>query len=148
MEISFFLINEAGTRIPSLIGPSIGIVGALILGQAAVSASIISPILIIIVAVTGLGSYCVPYYPLSIALSMLRLALSVVGAWLGLYGLTLALGLLAARLCSLTSFGVPYLSPFTPYRGHNPDLVVRGPIWKQRRFMFMARWRAWTEDAS
>ncbi|MBQ2956799.1 MAG: spore germination protein, partial [Clostridia bacterium] len=62
METAFFLLNEASTRVPSLIGPSVGLVGALILGQAAVAASIISPILIIVIALTGLGNYTVPNY--------------------------------------------------------------------------------------
>ena len=57
MEISFELIREAGLRVPSAIGPTIGIVGALVLGQAAVSAGIVSPILIIIVAMTGIASF-------------------------------------------------------------------------------------------
>lgn len=148
MELSFFLINEAGTRIPTIIGPTIGIVGALILGQAAVAASIISPILIIIVAVTGLGGYAVPYYPLSLSLSTLRLALAIVASLFGLYGLTLCMGILTARLCALQSFGVPYLAPFSPHRPHNPDLLFRAPIWTQSRHFFLARKKAWIKEES
>ena len=147
MELSYFLINEAGTRIPALIGPARGIVGALVLGQAAVSASIISPILIIIVALTGLGSYCVPYYPLNLTLCVLRLALTTLAAALGLYGVAAGLLLLAARLAALDSFGVGYLEPFSPYRPHNDDLWVRGPIWRQGR-RFLARRDAWTRESS
>ena len=91
MEFSFYLINEAGTRIPSQIGSTVSIVGALILGQAAVSASIISPILIIIVAITGLGNYVVPNYGLSIALTVYRLGIVILGALLGLYGIMVGL---------------------------------------------------------
>ena len=148
MELSFFLINEAGTRIPTIIGPTIGIVGALILGQAAVAASIISPILIIILAVTGLGGYAVPYYPLSLSLSALRLALAIVASLFGLYGLTLCMGILTARLCALQSFGVPYLAPFSPHRPHNPDLLFRAPIWTQSRHFFLARKKAWIKEES
>ncbi len=62
MELSFELIREAGLRVPGPIGPTLGIIGALILGQAAVAANIVSPILIIIVAVTGIGSFAIPNY--------------------------------------------------------------------------------------
>lgn len=72
MEISFELIREAGLRVPSPIGPTIGIVGALVLGQAAVSASIVSPILIIIVAITGIASFAIPDFSFGFHLRLLR----------------------------------------------------------------------------
>ena len=135
MEFSFYLINEAGTRMPQQIGSALGIVGALILGQAAVSASIVSPILIIIVALTGLGNYAVPDYGFSIALVLYRLFVIFAGALLGLYGICIALFLISATLCSLDSLGFPYAAPIAPPRPHNPDLVLRLPVWlQQRRF--------------
>ena len=122
MEFSFYLINEAGTRIPSQIGSTVSIVGALILGQAAVSASIISPILIIIVAITGLGNYVVPNYGLSIALTVYRLGIVILGALLGLYGIMVGLIAITVHLARIHSFGVPYLAPIAPRRPHNPDI--------------------------
>lgn len=142
MEFSFFLINEAGTRIPSQIGSALGIVGALILGQAAVSASIISPILIIIVALTGLGNFVVPSYSFSLAIEMDRLALMLAGAFFGLYGVVLGLLLLLSSLCSMRSFGAPFLSPCTPWRPHNPDIFLRLPLWKLKKRAFFASIRA------
>lgn len=143
MEFCFYLINEAGTRIPSQIGPTISIVGALILGQAAVSASIISPILIIIIALTGLGNYAVPNYSLNLSLILYRQLMILAGGFLGLYGLLGAAILISVHLCSIHSFGVPYLSPVSPYRPHNPDILLRLSIRRQTRPMFYAQRDNW-----
>ncbi len=141
MEFSFYLINEAGTRIPSQIGSALGIVGALILGQAAVAASIISPILIIIVALTGLGNFAVPSYDFSIAMEIYRLLVLLAGAFLGLFGIVLGCILILASVCSMRSFGSPYCAPLTPWRPHNPDLFIRMPIWFQKLPLFFANRR-------
>lgn len=138
MEFSFYLINEAGTRIPQQIGSALGIVGALILGQAAVSASIISPILIIIVAITGLGNYAIPDYGFGIGLVLCRLFVIACGAALGLYGVCLAAFVLLVSLCGMRSLGIPYLAPIAPRHRHNPDILVRLPVWMQRRPMFFS----------
>lgn len=143
MEFSFYLINEAGTRIPSQIGPTISIVGALILGQAAVSASIISPLLIILIALTGLGNCAVPNYSLNLSLILYRQLIIFAGAFLGLYGLLGAAILISVHLCSIHSFGVPYLSPVSPYRPHNPDILLRLSLRKQNRLMFYAQRNSW-----
>lgn len=133
MEFSFYLLNEAGTRLPKQIGSALGIVGALILGQAAVSASIISPILIIIVALTGLGNYAVPDYGFSVGLVLYRLMAVFGGALLGLYGLSVAAFIVVANVCGLKSLGRPYVMPVAPERPHNPDILLRLPVWLQRR---------------
>jgi len=143
MEFAFFLINEAGTRIPSQIGSALGIVGALILGQAAVSASIISPILIIIVALTGLGNYVVPNYSLGIGIEILRLFFLIAGACMGLHGIVLASFITFGRLCAVDCFGVPFFAPVTPWRPHNPDLLTRLPPWFQKRFSFYSQTNSW-----
>ena len=143
MEFSFYLINEAGTRMPQQIGSALGIVGALILGQAAVSASIISPILIIIVALTGLGSYAVPDYGFSLGLVICRLFVILCGALLGLYGVSLAAFCLLSGLCGMRSLGYPYVAPVAPHRRHNPDILLRLPMWMQRLPMFYAAGDSW-----
>ena len=140
---SVSLINEAGTRIPQQIGSALGIVGALILGQAAVSASIISPILIIIVAITGLGNYAIPDYSFGIGLVICRLFVIASGALLGLYGVCLAASCLLVSLCGQRSLGYPYLAPVAPKRSHNPDLLLRLPIWTQCDPMYLARKGTW-----
>lgn len=128
MEFSFHLINEAGTRIPSQIGSALGIVGALILGQAAVTANIASPILIIIVAITGLGNFVIPSYSLSIGLQIFRLIILFSGAVFGLYGIVIALFLMLVSLCAMRSFGAPYVSPLAPRRPGKGDLILRMPF--------------------
>lgn len=143
MEFSFYLINEAGTRIPQQIGSALGIVGALILGQAAVSASIISPILIIIIALTGLGNYVTPNYGFSIGLILYRLIVIFSGAVMGLYGICLAGFCFAVHLCSLKSMGISYVAPVAPHKIHNPDILLRLPIWMQNRIMFFAQKNSW-----
>ena len=147
MEFCFYLINEAGTRIPSQIGPTISIVGALILGQAAVSASIISPILIIIIALTGLGNYAVPNYGLNLSLILYRQLVILSGGFLGLYGLLGAAILISVHLCSIHSFGIPYLSPVSPHHPHNPDILLRLSLRKQIRPMFYAQRGSWMRSS-
>ena len=141
MEFSFYLVNEAGTRIPRQIGSALGIVGALILGQAAVSASIVSPILVIIVALTGLGSYAVPDYGFSIGLMLERLFVILSGAALGLYGVCLSGFCLLAGVCGMRSLGQPYTTPVAPPRPHGPDILLRLPVWLQRRAPLFGRRR-------
>ncbi len=145
MEFAFYLINEAGTRMPRQIGGALGIVGALILGQAAVAASIISPILIIIVAITGLGNYATPEYSFSIALVIYRLFVILAGALLGLYGICIAGFCITASVCGMRSLGVPYTEPVAPPRPHNPDLLLRLPTRMQRRPMPYAQQPNWME---
>lgn len=145
MEFSFYLLNEAGLRTPSQIGSAFGIVGALVLGQAAVSASIISPILIINIALTGLGNYVVPNYGLGIGIVLYRLALIFLSAMMGLFGLMLGVFLLTLRLCSLKSFGVEYFAPIAPHRRHNPDILLRLPVWMQKRSAFYASPDSWMQ---
>lgn len=143
MEFSFYLLNEAGLRTPSQIGSAFGIVGALILGQTAVSASIISPMLIIIIALTGLGNYVVPNYGFGIGIILYRLMLIVLSSMLGLYGVIIGLYLITVHLCSMKSFGVDYLSPIAPRRKHNPDIIMRLPVRLQKYALFFARQGNW-----
>ena len=121
----------------------IGIVGGLILGQAAVSASIISPIVIIVVALTGLGNFVIPDYGFTVGMTILRIAIILVSALLGLYGLTLAVFALLCHLCSLHSLGAPFMAPVAPFRPHNPDILLRLPIWMQKRLLFLAKKDSW-----
>lgn len=125
MEFTFELVKEAGTRIPSLIGPTIGIVGGLILGQAAVAAKLFSPIVVIITAISGLASSAVPNYSTAFGLRLIRFLFILLATVLGLYGLAAAFFLLVVHLSGLRSFGVPYLSPLAPRRTPVPDALNR-----------------------
>jgi spore germination protein KA len=131
MEISFELIREAGLRMPGLIGNTLGIVGALILGQAAVAANIVSPILVIIVALTALGSFTVPNYVFSFGIRIARFGFVLLGAIAGFYGITAGIAVFGGLVCGMKSFGVPFLAPVTPKTNTNPDIIIRQPIFKQ-----------------
>ncbi|MEA4845893.1 MAG: spore germination protein [Clostridiaceae bacterium] len=133
MEISFEVIREAGIRVPGVIGPTLGIIGALILGQAAVAANLVSPILIIIVAVTGLGNFAIPNYSFSTSIRLLRFLFIFVGCIAGFYGIAACIVVIIANMCNLKSFGVPFLSPVAPQTGRSSDLVVRKPVWQQKK---------------
>lgn len=131
LEISFELIREGGIRIPGVIGQTLGIIGALILGQAAVAAGLVSPVLIIIVSVTGLGSFAIPNYSMGIGMRILRFFFIFMAVILGFYGVSLGLYLILIFTCSMKSFGVPFFSPVGPKAKSSPDLLVREPIWRQ-----------------
>lgn len=129
MEVAFELIREGGIRVPSVIGQTLGIVGALILGQAAVSAGLVSPMLVIVVSITGLGSFAIPNYSLSLAVRVIRFAFIFAGAMLGFYGLSLMGIILVTLACSMKSFGVPYFAPIAPKTKESRDVIFRQPLW-------------------
>ncbi|MCM8900274.1 spore germination protein [Caldicoprobacter algeriensis] len=131
MEIAFELIREGGIRVPGLIGQTLGIIGALILGQAAVAAGLVSPILIIIVAITGIGNFVIPNYSLAMAIRIVRFFFIFMGAVLGFYGISVGLTILLVLTCSMKSFGVPFLAPFTPKTRRSSDLILRKPLYKE-----------------
>lgn len=130
MDLSFELIREAGTRIPGVIGSTIGIVAGLVLGQAAVEARIVSPLMILVVALTGLASFAIPNYMMSWGIRALRFTLVVVASTLGFYGIAAALYVVILALCLKRSFGVPYLSPVAPGRGKVKDIINRPPLYR------------------
>ncbi len=115
MEVSFELIREAGVRVPSPLGPTIGIVGALILGQAAVSASIVSPILIIIISITGICSFTVPDFFLGFWVRIYRFIYIIAGYLGGFLGIAFVLFIQFLLLLGNQSFGIPYLSLHLPF---------------------------------
>lgn len=134
MEFAFELIREAGIRIPGPIGPTLGIIGALILGQAAVAANIVSPILIIVVAVTGIGSFAIPNFSLALSFRMLRFVYIILGVTVGFLGITVGLFIHGMLLVRAKSFGVPFFVPFGPKTfGSLTDVLFRSPIWKQEK---------------
>ena len=131
MEISFELIREAGLRVPSAIGSTIGIVGALVLGQAAVSAGIVSPILIIIVAITGIASFSIPDFSFGFHLRYFRFFFILMGYMAGFLGIAVGLFVYISLLCNQKSFGVSYTAPFAPSTKKNGNGYMLPPIWKR-----------------
>lgn len=131
MELTMELLREAGTRISGPIGTTIGIVGGLIIGQAAVEAGIVSPLMIIIVAVTTIATFAIPSYELAAGLRLLKFILIIISGVLGLYGIILGVILVMTHLINLNSFGIPYTSPFSGLGiedGDLKDTLIRSPI--------------------
>jgi spore germination protein KA len=133
LDIAFELLREAGLRIPGILGPTIGIVGGIILGQAIVAAKIVSPIVIIVVATTGLASFVIPEYRLAAAIRLVRFTLLAWAAFLGLVGVSVGLLILLLVLCNMKSFGVPYMAPLAPKTFPGFDVIARGPLYRQER---------------
>ena len=139
MTLAFDLINEAGLRAPGAMGNALGIVSGLILGQSAVSADIVSPLLLIVVAASGLGGFCVPSYALSIGLKIVQLLFLFAGAAGGLYAMALVLCALGCALCAMHTLGAPLTAPVTPPRRGNPDIFLRLPMRYQKARAFFAK---------
>ncbi|MFD4929565.1 spore germination protein [Peribacillus butanolivorans] len=130
MEITFEILREASLRMPKAVGSTMSIVGALVIGQAAVQAGIVSPAMVIIVSITAIASFATPSYSIAISARLVRFLFIICAGVLGFYGMILAFIVLIVHLCSLRSFGVPYMSPLAPL---NPeglgDTFFRRPMW-------------------
>ncbi|WP_445487773.1 spore germination protein [Niallia sp. 03133] len=129
MEFTFEVLREAGVRMPRPVGQAVSIVGALVLGDAAVSAGIVSSAMVIVVAATAIASFTIPHYPMTDAIRLLRFGLMLLAATYGLFGIGLGVIILVAHTCSLRSFGIPYLAPFSPMiLADQKDALIRVPF--------------------
>lgn len=129
MVFSLEVLREAGVRLPGPIGQTIGIVGGLVVGEAAVRAGIVSPIMVIVVAVNAISSFAIPNYSVAIGFRLLTFLFMFLGTVAGLYGIMLGLLALTIHLVTLKSFGAHYLSPFVSFRfSEGKDFIVRGPM--------------------
>lgn len=137
MEVSFELMREAGLRMPGPIGNMIGIVGGLIIGQAAVTANLVSPIIVIVEALTALGSFSIPNEELSEAFRLLKYGMIFLCGFFGIYGYVTGWLLLLIHLAGLKSFGIPYLMPFTAREKAGisgwTDGIFRAPMKRMNR---------------
>ncbi|MGN1299331.1 MAG: spore germination protein [Candidatus Scatovivens sp.] len=148
MELSFELIREAQVRVPSPFGQTIGIIGALILGESAVNANIVSPILIIIVAFTGICSFAIPDFSLGFSIRIFRFFYIIAGYLAGFLGIGFVFFVHFVLLCNLNSFGVSYLAPYLPLRGSEefPNYYLN-PIWKrEKRDTFLKTKKPFSEE--
>jgi spore germination protein len=143
MEFAFELLREAGVRLPHPVGGAIGIVGGLIVGQAAVEAGIVSPVVVIVTALTGIAGFAVPGYQLGASLRLVKYIAILASAFLGLFGFWASLLFTGVHLASLSSFGVPYMYPIAASGiggyGEMGDSILRFPIKWLRRRPFSAR---------
>lgn len=130
MELTFEILREAGVRMPRAIGQAVSIVGALVIGQSAVEAGIVSAAMVIVVAITAISSFVIPAFNLSISVRILRFGLMGLAASFGLFGITVGLIAIVLHLSSLRSFGIPYLAPFGPFiASDQKDMIFRVPTW-------------------
>lgn len=130
MEVIFEFLREAGIRLPMQIGQAVTIVGALIIGEAAIMANLVSPAMVIVVAGTGIASFVIPAFNAAISLRLLRFVVLILASALGLFGIMIAAVVLLTHLVSLRSFGVPYMSPLAPLNLRDlKDVFLRLPKW-------------------
>lgn len=142
MDLAFELIREAGIRLPGPVGSAIGIVGGIIVGQAAVEAGLVSPIVVIVVALTGIASFAVPNNTLTSGFRLAKYLILILSSVLGLFGFWISAFLIFIHLASLKSFGVPYLFPFSAADLNNyseiKDSIFRAPLFFMRKRPFFA----------
>ncbi|WP_438825848.1 spore germination protein [Neobacillus drentensis] len=141
MEVTFEILREAGLRLPRAVGQAVSIVGALVIGQAAVQAGFVSPVMVIVVSITAIANFSTPVFAMAIAARLVRFVLMGLAAILGFYGIMLGIMFMSIHLCSLRSFGIPYMMPLAPFNIHNQqDAFVRFPIWSMKnRPMFISK---------
>jgi hypothetical protein len=142
LELLIEVIREAGVRMPGPVGQSVAVLGAVIVGQAAVMAGLISAPAVVVVSLAFIASFVLPSSDLVMTLRLMRYPLIVLAAVFGLYGLTWGLLIVLIYVCALDSFGVPYLAPLTPLRVRGlQDTLWRRPLPNLRRSFLAARAR-------
>ena len=141
MEVVFEILREAGLRLPRAVGQAVSIVGALVIGQAAVQAGFVSPVMVIVVSITAIANFSTPVFAMAIAARLIRFVLMGLASLLGFYGVMLGIMFMTIHLCSLRSFGIPYMMPIAPFNLSNQqDAFVRFPIWAiKNRPMFISK---------
>ncbi|MGG6314179.1 spore germination protein [Paenibacillus macerans] len=133
MEISFEALREAGIRLPKTVGQAVSILGALVIGQAAVQAGIVSAPMVIVVSLTGIASFTIPRFSLAVTVRMLRFPIMVLAGVFGLFGIVIGAIWIVVHLTQLKSFGVPYMTGVSPYKAEDmKDIFSRVPIWKMK----------------
>ena len=143
LDAAFELLREAGIRIRNASGGTIGIVGGLIIGQAAVEAGLVSPIVVIIVAMTSIATFAIPSISLVYSFRLVKYGLLIMAATLGFFGLWVGLLLTLVHMASLKSFSIPYLMPFASaeMNGYQDlkDSLFRFPLFSLKKRPFFAR---------
>jgi len=133
METTFEILREAGVRLPKAVGQAVSIVGALVIGQAAIQAGIVSPAMVIVVSITAIANFSIPSYSMAISTRVIRFGLMTLAAVMGFYGIMMGVMMMTLHLCSLRSFGVPYMEPIAPFMiKYLGDTIIRKPLWKMK----------------
>ncbi|AHV95992.1 spore germination protein [Paenibacillus sabinae] len=133
MELTFDVLREAGVRMPRAIGPAISIVGALVLGQAAVQAGLVSAAMVIVVSFTAISNFVIPSLAIANSIRLIRFLMMLIAGSMGLFGIMSFLMVLLIHMAGLESFGIPYLSPVAPMKpSYLKDIFLRMPMWKMK----------------
>lgn len=133
MFISFEILRESDYRIPNVSNSALSIVGALILGEAAVNAGIVSPIMIIIVAITAISALVVVEPELSSAIKWYRILFMLGGTTIGIFGIFIVFIIFTTNLCSITSFSKSYMMPFTPINEDIKNSIIKFPLINRKK---------------
>lgn len=144
MEISFELLREAGLHLPQKLGTSLSVVGALIIGQAAVSAGLVSWPVVVIVSVTAIANFAIPRWAMALSIRLLRFTEMIAAGAFGLPGILAVSGIIVGHMLSLRSFGMPYLFPIAPFNAEAlNDVAFRAPHWmpSRRESLLATHWR-------
>lgn len=129
MELTIQMLREASIRLPTYIGTTIGVVGGIIIGQAAVNAGIVSNVFVIIIGITAIASYIVPNYEFGLSIIVLRFALLIISSIFGIVGFAVGISMIVIHLLSLESLGQPYLMPIFPLKFSDfKDSILRLPV--------------------
>lgn len=129
MEVTIELLREAVARLPTKVGQTIGIVGGIVIGQAAVQAGLTSNILIISVASSAIASFVIPSYIMSASIRLIRFGLIIMGGLLGNFGIMFGIGLVVIHMCGITNLGTSYVTPVAPMNlGEWLDIFIRAPF--------------------
>nr|WP_078410415.1 spore germination protein [Priestia abyssalis] len=129
MGVTMELLREAGIRLPKPIGQTIGIVGGLVIGEAAVQAGVVSTIMVIVVAITAISSFALPAYSIAITYRILLFGFMMAASFMGLYGIALGFIILFIHMSNLTSLGIPYMAPVAPLIFSDwRDIIIRSPV--------------------
>ena len=127
--IFYEILLEAGTRLPRRIGQTIGIVGGIVIGEIAVQAGIVTPLMVIVISLTAISAFTLPNYSLSIGLRIIRFGTIFAATILGLYGIILVFIMIHIHFANLKSIGIPYSAPFAPnYLSDLQNVIIRAPI--------------------
>jgi len=137
MELAFELLREGGVRLPSPVSSAIGIVGGIIIGQAAVDAGIVGPMVVIVVALAGICSFVVPNNAMVSAIRLTKYFIIIMSSFMGMFGFCMSLMFILAHLCTLKSFGFPYMYPFCSGSENDytdfKDSIIRKPLYMMKK---------------
>lgn len=134
MEVTIEMLREAGLRLPAPVGQTLGLVGGIVIGQAVVQANLVSPLIVVVVALSAVSSFVFPSYSMALAIRLIKFPMMILAASFGALGAAVGWLFFTIHLASMESFGVPYLAPLAPMRYADLADTFGVPfIWKRKK---------------